>query len=197
MKTYIKLLIIIVFPTFFAACENSDYQLQKSIFIEDETNPGLPIYSEWGYNTFGAYIDRVKFISDDELLPAKITVKQDTLNIMMSGRYQGVNTTLKFSIKGYSPKNYSELTALQGVKIDLKSSSTSVFLIQKDVSTHLTIIEGELYFKRVQLLFVDKEQTQSILSGVFAFKTFKDSEPIAVANGRFDFGIGYDNFYNY
>lgn len=197
MKSYIKISTLLVFALFYISCENQDYQLQKSIFIEDETNPGLPIYSEWGYNTFGAYIDRIKFTSDNQILPAKVIVNQDTLNLIMSGIYQGKKTTLKFSIKGFSPKNYVELTSLQGTKVDLKKNNTNIYLSQENTSSSLQIIEGELYFKRVQLLIVDKEQTQSILSGTFSFKTFKNVEPIAIANGRFDFGIGYDNFYNY
>jgi hypothetical protein len=196
MKTYFKIFIFISIATLFA-CQSEDYQLQKSIFIEDETSPGLPIYSEWGYNTFGAYIDRTKFISDNQILPAKIIVNHDTLNIMLNGIYQEVKTTLKFSIKGYSPKDYSDLTNLNGTKIDLKNQNTTIYLTQDNVVSTLKVIEGELYFKRVQLLYVDKQQMQSLLSGTFAFKTFKGTEPIAVSGGRFDFGIGYDNFYNY
>lgn len=197
MKKHIKILILILVAGLYA-CQSEDYQLQKSIFIEDETTPGLPIYSEWGYNTFGAYIDRVKFISDEQILPAKIIVNHDTLNIMLNGMYQNTKTTLKFSIKGYSPQDYPDLVNLNNTKIDLKSQNTTIYLTQdnNNVST-FKVIEGELYFKRVQLLFVDKEKMQAILSGTFAFKTFKESEPIAISNGRFDFGIGYDNFYNY
>lgn len=198
MKTTIKISLLLLIILFAFSCNMSyEYELQKSVFIEDEMNPGLPIYSEWGYNTFGAYIDRSKFISDENILPSKIIVNGDTLNITLNGYYQDILTNLKFRIVGYSPKDYAELLELNGVKINLKNDQVSVFLTQDSNTTQLQIIEGELYFKRVQLLLVDKEQTQSILSGTFELKTFKNDVPIAIANGRFDLGIGYDNFYNY
>lgn len=198
MKTTIKISLLLLIILFAFSCNMSyEYELQKSVFIEDEMNPGLPIYSEWGYNTFGAYIDRSKFISDENILPSKIIVNGDTLNITLNGYYQDILTNLKFRIVGYSPKDYAELLELNGVKINLKNDQVSVFLTQDSNTTQLQIIEGELYFKRVQLLLVDKEQNQSILSGTFELKTFKNDVPIAIANGRFDLGIGYDNFYNY
>lgn len=198
MKTTIKISLLLLIILFAFSCNMSyEYELRKSVFIEDEMNPGLPIYSEWGYNTFGAYIDRSKFISDENILPSKIIVNGDTLNITLNGYYQDILTNLKFRIVGYSPKDYAELLELNGVKINLKNDQVSVFLTQDSNTTQLQIIEGELYFKRVQLLLVDKEQTQSILSGTFELKTFKNDVPIAIANGRFDLGIGYDNFYNY
>jgi hypothetical protein len=58
------------------------------------------------------------------------------------------------------------------------------------------IIEGLLKFTRVQRLFVDELETKCIISGLFDFKTFINGEPIAVSHGRFDLGIGYDNFFN-
>ena len=65
------------------------------------------------------------------------------------------------------------------------------------VEDTLTIIDGELYFKRVQHLLVDKRSVEAILSGYFQFKTLVDGKPITLSNGRFDVGIGYENFYSY
>lgn len=199
MKTTIKaVLLIIIAGISFACSHEEDYNLSTSVFIEDTTNPGLPVYSEWGYNTFGAYIDRVKFISDNYSLPAKIIVNHDTLNLILNGIYRDNYTTMTFSLKGFSPKDYEELLILHDKKIDLKSSDVTITLGNPGFEEPaLEVLEGELHFKRVQKLFVDKELSKSILSGTFTLKTFKNNKPIAISSGRFDFGIGYDNFYNY
>lgn len=57
------------------------------------------------------------------------------------------------------------------------------------------ILEGELNFKRVQILQVDKKVVEAILSGYFDLKAIINGKPITVSDGRFDVGIGRDNFY--
>lgn len=196
MKKY-RFIILSVLTLIVSSC-TSDYSLDKSVFIEDVTSPGLPIYSEWGYNTFGAYIDREKFISESSQLPAKIIVNADTLNLTLKGVMgSGSQVTLKFSIKGFSPADYPDLIMLNDTTINLKDSKCIVSLNKGGVTNVLKIIEGTIQFKRVQNLYVDKELSKAILSGYFNFKTFMLGEPIAISNGRFDLGIGYDNFYNY
>ena len=176
---------------------SQDFQLQKSVFINDVNNPGLPEYSEWGYNTFGAYIDRTVFASTSEELPGKIVVNKDTFNLILKGRSGYEILTLKFSIVGYMPADYPDLISLNDSTFDLKSANCIVSLGNPNNSKKLAVSEGKLYFKRVQKLYVDKELTESIVSGTFNFKTILNGEPIAISNGRFDFGIGYDNFFKY
>jgi hypothetical protein len=182
----------------FSSCENfEDVRLSETIFIEDPYAPGLPIYSEWGYNTFGAYIDRKPFISTDSDLPAKIIVNGDTLHLMLRGRMGGENVDLKFSVKGYSPATNFELTTLDNTVVNLKEAGRSVTLKIGNEPLLLNLIEGELKIKRVQRLYVDQELSRTIISGYFNFKTFLGNEPVAISHGRFDLGIGYENFYNY
>ena len=198
MKKTIILPFLSFLILFLASCSNEDYHLNKSIFIEDKTSPGLPIYSEWGYNTFGAYIDRVPFISDRITLPSKIIVNPDTFNLMLNGEINNSEPImLKFTIKGYAPTDFSELISLNGKSFNLKDKSCIVTLTEEGKATVLEIISGELKFVRVQKLFVDKELTKCILSGTFSFQTFRKNEPITISNGRFDLGIGYENFFNY
>lgn len=189
---------IIFLSVILSSCEKmEDFSLSESVFIMDPYYPGLPIYSEWGYNTFGAYIDRKPFVSTDDDLPVKIIVNTDTLHITLRGRMAGQNIDLKFSIKGHSPANYFDLTELDSMTFNLKESGRSVTLKIGDEKTYLTIIEGELVIKRAQQLYVDEDSMRTILSGYFNLKTFLDNEPIAISYGRFDLGIGYENFYNY
>ena len=188
-------LILLLAVGLFSGCNFGD--LNSSTFIEDKNNPGLPEYSEWGYNTFGAYIDRSPYVSIYNDMPAKIIITADTFNLRFSGRWKGEPLTLKFSIKGYNPKNYLALTNLNDSTINLTAPNNKVTLIYLGKSQVLNVYEGELYFKRVQKLYVDTESTETILSGTFNMKTFIEDEPVAISNGRFDLGIGFDNFYKF
>jgi len=191
---YLILFASLIFPS----CEKmDDFSLSGTVFIQDPYYPGLPIYSEWGYNTFGAYIDRKPFTSTNEDIPAKIIVNPDTLNLILRGSMGYEPVDLKFSLKGYSPATNFDLTGLDSVTINLKSPGNFVTLKIGDKTTRLNIIEGELKIVRVQRLFVDEEAMRTIMSGKFNFKTFLNNEPVAISYGRFDLGIGYENFYNY
>jgi len=198
MRTYIQLTLIAVLSSLLLGCYNEkDFELNQSVFIEDPLYPELPIYSEWGYNTFGVYVDRKPFVSREYIMPVKIIVNSDTLNINLNGMFNGRQTSLKFSIKGYSPNNYDELSVLDDVHIDLSGENVKTYFTYGDKTYQLDIIDGDIHFKKFQKLMVDKEFMKSILSGTFKFRTIIDNEPIAFANGRFDLGIGYDNFFKY
>ena len=67
------------------AC-SSDTALKKSIYIPDEEFPELPKYSEWGYNTFGAYYDRQAFTSTSEDVPVKVINKAGKTSFVFAGR---------------------------------------------------------------------------------------------------------------
>ena len=188
-------LFLLVLITLFSGCEYAD--LNTSTFISDKNNPGLPEYSEWGYNTFGAYIDRSEYISENDLLPAKIIVSADTFNLRLNGKWHGSPLILKFSLKGYNPANFSALTSLNDSTFNLADKNYKISMIYSGKTQVLDVYDGELYFKRAQKLYVDRELTETILSGTFRFKTYLDNEPIAISSGRFDLGIGYDNFYKF
>jgi len=180
------------------ACDKvEEYSLSGTIFIEDPYFPGLPIYSEWGYNTFGAYIDRKPFVSTSEDLPAKVIVNSDTIHLIFRGKMGSENVDLKFSIKGYSPQTYYDLTELDNTTLNLNDSGREVTLKIENTTTNLNLIEGELIIKRVQRLYIDEELSRTIMSGYFNLKTFLNNEPISISQGRFDLGIGYENFFNY
>lgn len=191
---YSAILLLLITPS----CEKmEDFNLSGTVFIEDPYYPGLPIYSEWGYNTFGAYIDRKPFISTSDDLPVKVIVNADTINFIFRGTMGSNNVDLKFAIKGFSPQTYSDLTELDNITFNLKDSGRAVTLKIGNETTKLNLIEGELIIKRAQRLYVDEELSRTIMSGYFNLKTFLNNEPISISQGRFDLGIGYENFYNY
>jgi hypothetical protein len=195
MKKY-TILAIMLLGLLLGGC-TQDFRLENSIFIEDMNNPGLPEYSEWGYNSFGAYVDREIFASNSVELPAKIIITKDTFNFLLKGVLNKNVTTLRFSIIGYAPAAYPGLITLNDSTFDLTGKNCLVTLTDKFSTTRLQVFEGKLVFKRVQKLNVDKTMTESILSGTFNFKTFDNGEPIAVTNGRFDVGVGDDNFFKF
>ena len=198
MKALKLICVTISFLLINPACEKmEDFNLSSTIFIDDPYYPGLPIYSEWGYNTFGAYIDRKPFISTTDDLPVKVIVNNDTTHMIFRGRMGSGNVDLRFSIKGFSPQTYYNLTELDNTAFNLKDSGRAVTLKTGNETTELNLIEGELIIKRVQRLYVDEELSRTIMSGYFNLKTFLNNDPISISHGRFDFGIGYENFFNY
>lgn len=177
--------------------EADSFILQKSVFIEDVESPGLPIYSEWGYNTFGAYIDRQPFTSGNTDIPAKIIVNSDTMNIMLKGVMGNQFASITFSFIGYPIADFPDLHVLNDSILNMKGVGCIVTLTRGTKQEVLRIIEGKMHIKRVQKLYVDKQFAKSIVSGTFNFKTFFDKEPVAISAGRFDLGIGYESFYNF
>jgi len=198
MKT-IKYFSIIIFLSllFFSCSKMDDIYLTDSVFIEDTNHQGLPIYSEWGYNTFGAYIDKKVFVSVSDEMPAKIFVYNDTMHLMLKGIMNNVSTSLTFSIKGPSPTSEYDLLDLDNTIFDLKEAGRAVKLAIGNDTLDLHIIEGDLHINKVQRLYIDEVSTRAIMSGYFKLKTFLNGEPTAITYGRFDLGIGYENFYNF
>jgi hypothetical protein len=62
-------------------------------------------------------------------------------------------------------------------------------------STTLNIVEGELHFKRAQLLSIDDQLNRVILSGTFDLRFLQSDFPTYISDGRFDVGITKNYFY--
>jgi hypothetical protein len=198
----LKILIIPIVIFLTTGCKK-DKELSNSVYISDAENPELPVYSEWGYNTFGAYYDRIPFISNNDAVPVKIIVTNDSTSFVFQGQkgpydyYSNNAMSLIFKIKGFLPDSYNDLIILNDTLIDLKNPAIRV-TVKMDASEYdATIISGHLEFKRAQNLIVDKKEVEVILSGHFEFQALINNEPIAISDGRFDLGIGPDNFFKY
>jgi hypothetical protein len=198
MKNTLYLSIILLASIFMASCsKDDDYFLSESIFIEDPYYPGLPIYSEWGYNTFGAYIDRAPFVSNTTELPVKIYVNSDTLHFILRGLGKRAACRAHLFDTGlFACRVFRSDCARQHHYQPERPWQVS-HPENRQQHHPLTLIEGELEFKRVQRLYLDEEPTRTIMSGYFQLKTFLNGEPAAISNGRFDLGIGYGNFFNF
>ena len=187
------------------ACSR-EYELKESVFIPDTDFPDLPAYTEWGYNTFGAYYDRELFIYTENDIPAKIINTGGKTSFLLKGQKRGsdysygynpVTMSISFDLIGFDPKTYTDLLALHDSTIDLTDSRFKM-VVTMDTSKHEEqIMTGTLKFIRAQNLFVDMNQVEVILSGQFEYTALVDEEPISITLGRFDVGIGQDNFYCY
>jgi hypothetical protein len=198
-----KIFIIISILTFVIAGCKKENELKKSVFIKDPDNPDLPVYSEWGYNTFGAYYDRQAFISNNRLVPAKISVSGNSMSFILDGQkggsdyyYNYQEMIMTFKLQGFSPQQYSNLIALNDTTFDLKNAANQVLITIDTIKYNVSVISGELQFKRAQNLQVDKNPIEVILSGYFEFKALVNDKPVTISDGRFDVGISPDNFYN-
>ena len=186
-----------------ASCSKEN-ELKDSVMIYDEEYPELPVYSEWGYNTFGAYYDRQVFISNYETVPAKVIVTNNEMSFLLDGQngsYYDYNDyaemSLTFKIPGFTPEKYSDLLVLNDTIFDLTNPAYELIVSIDTMTYTADILSGEFNFKRAQNLLVDTKQTEVILSGYFEFKALVGGKPVTVSNGRFDVGICTDNFYNY
>jgi hypothetical protein len=187
-----------------AGCSKEN-ELKKSVLIYDSEYTDLPAYSEWGYNTFGAYYDREVFISNNVTVPAKIIVSKGAMSFVLGGQNGITNyyydpfkkMTMTFELAWFTPHDYTNLIVLNDTILDLTNSAIKVFASIDTTEYSAAILSGALTFKRAQNLKVDKVQIEVILSGYFEFKALIQGKPVTVSNGRFDVGIGPENFYNY
>lgn len=176
---------------------SKDSELSSSIYVSDRNSPELPVYSEWGYNTFGAYYDREVFVSNNQQIPLKILAHNGTTTFTFTGEKHYDPMKMVIGIKGFNPKTYYDLLLLNDSVFDLADTNyTTKIILDGDTIVH-NIISGQIHFKRTQKLLIDNEETQVILSGVFVVKFINNNEPIAISEGRFDIGMGEYNFFSY
>jgi hypothetical protein len=193
-----------------ASCKK-DNDLSKSIFIHDPEFTELPAYSEWGYNTFGAYYDREIFVSNNNAVPVKVIATDSSFTFMLSGQkselghyfydyhysyyYNAKPMKMTFDLPGFLPSTYQDLVNLNDVTFDLKNSKCKVMVSFDNISYPAVILSGELHFKRAQNLQVDMDQVEVILSGYFELRASINNEFISISDGRFDLGVSTENFF--
>ena len=198
MRKYSILFTIAI--TILSSCVSDDPQMGRTTFIPDPIDYQLPAYTEWGYNSFGAKIDRNYFLVSNSITPCKILYKNGLLNFSLSGYCNNyIETTITFAFPLEQIHDYTDLLTLDNKKIELATSGCEVTLTQNGTTDTLNVVDGELYFCRAQMLFIDEQPNRVILSGVFDFRYLSgtDAFPVSVSDGRFDLGINKNVFYAY
>ena len=199
-----NILIVIAVITLWSC--GSDGELRKSVFIRDPDFPELPQYSEWGYNTFGAYYGRQPFVSNDEEVPLNVIVHDDVTSFDFKGQlggysyysYSDKQFLLRLTFSDFHPEIYEDLISLDKTTFDLTDPQFSVSVTDfSGIESPVEILEGQFMVKRAQMLLVDKEKQQVILSGVFSFKAIIGGEAVSVSDGRFDVGVSAISFFKY
>lgn len=189
-----KQLIFILITLFTAFACDDESKLEGSLYVPDDQNPGLPKYSELGYNTFGAYYDRQSFTSST-IVPVKVIVTEGITSFTLIGYMAGRDVSLSIEMADFLPEDYTDLLELHNTTLDLTDEDYTVFIEDDGVEQEAEILNGTFHFKRTQSLFVDKELFGVILSGTFEFQAIIDGEPITVSSGRFDVSVNENNFY--
>lgn len=190
-----KILFLLFTALGLLSCENTE--LEKSVFISDIDYPELPKYSEWGYNTFGAYIDREVFVSNNTKIPFKIINTNNITSFIFHGEKEYREMLLIFKLSGYNPQSSGDLIILNDTIINLKSPDIQIEIIEDGKTKECILLNGYFHIKRSQNLIVDGKQTEIILSGIFEFQALLNGIPTTMSDGRFDVGIAKDNFYSY
>jgi hypothetical protein len=193
MKPY--MFIFAVFFCLLSSCRIDP--LDRTVFIPDPTDPYLPAYTEWGYNSFGAIHERNYFVSSERIVPCKIVYRDGMLEFSLAGWHDHLrDAELIFSFPVSSKIEHpGDLYILHGSIIDLKGNDVSVRWRQHD--QHLEEVSGYLHFRRFQLLLVDGRFNRIILSGVFNVNFLSYGRPESISHGRFDLGITCDDFWSH
>jgi hypothetical protein len=188
-----KIFFILLTACIAFGCDDES-SLDGSIFVNDPVNPGLPKYSELGFNTFGAYYDRQSFTSGS-IVPVKVIVEEGVTSFILNGWMMSHDVSLEIQLADFLPENYTDLLDLHNTTLNLEDADYTVVIDQDGTEYEAEILNGTFHFKRAQSLFVDKELFGVILSGTFEFQAIVDGEPITVSSGRFDVSVNQDNFY--
>ncbi|MFC1734300.1 hypothetical protein ACFL6I_28690 [candidate division KSB1 bacterium] len=193
--------LLIITSLIFNSCSD-ELDLEKSEYISDDDYPELPEYSEWGYNTFGAYYDKDVFVSNSYDMPMKVIVTNGFTSFIFQGQKLGFGHSdmiMEFKINNFLPADaiFDDLLHLNDSTIDLVDVNCNILITVNSTSNNVTLLNGKLEFRRAQKLFIDTKPADVILSGFFDFQALINGEPKAITNGRFDIAIGPMNFFAY
>ena len=192
MKKYF--LIISMLGLIFMSCKK-EMTLGGSYIIPDPANPSLPIYSESGYNTFGAMFD------DNSMTKSQypynsgfVYITTDTMSVFKMN-FLGM-VAIDFKLKDIFPSNYTELLVLDGKTYNFKEPNSSFALYRDGTPVDYQLIDGEIEFHKAQPLRIDEIVSGTVLSGYFSMKFIIDNQPHSIYDGRFDVSVQDHNFYD-
>jgi hypothetical protein len=86
---------------------------------------------------------------------------------------------------------YQDLMAFNQKNIDLTASSCEVNMTRNSNTENISLLSGDLFFKRAQLLRINEKENRIILSGTFELTFLRNQLPEIMSEGRFDVGIAH------
>lgn len=152
-------------------------------FIPDPIDPNLPVYSEFGSELSGAYVNDISWKSSSKS-PSKILVwkQKDSLVLCFQGKISGKYSTIGFSFKGLGVTKTDDLLKLNNKKIQLDQNKNFGHY-RVDYKKNNLKGKGQIYFKSAK----HDSNKNVILSGTFGFKiTDKQGKTTKISYGRFD-----------
>lgn len=161
-------------------------------FIPDPIDPKLPVYSEFGSELSGAYVNDIIWKSNLEtgsipyppIYPSKILVwkQKDSLVLCFQGKISSKYSTIGFSFKGLGVTKTDDLLKLNNKKIQLDQNKNFGHY-QVDYKKNNLKGKGQIYFKSAK----HDSNKNVILSGTFGFEiTDKQGKTTKISYGRFD-----------
>ena len=198
MNKYITLFAAFSF-LFLFGCSKDVNDLRESIMIYDEEYPGLPIYSEYGYNTFGAYYERGEFIYNSLEVPGKVLVQNGNTSFILTGHLDNQSLfSICFTFLNMEFADHTDLLTLDKKSFNLRdTTSCKVSIENKEGAIPIKKTSGNITFNKVHRLLVDKEVVETILAGEFDLQVIINEQPARFSNGRFDIGVGDYNFFSF
>lgn len=201
MKRYI---IILAAALALTACSKSDFK--ETQYIEDPEYPGLPIYSDMGYNTYGAYFNDYIYQTSTSYGNNRkfyLVADREGLSMTLYGSCEGTSLNMVFTLPidtTYHLEDYHSLLALDGKSFTIDTTSTSCNVMLEGLYAPYieSIYSGHISFDKVQQVVVDKTDTEVVVSGKFQFRAITPlGTHVDVTGGRFDLGVDNANFVNF
>ncbi|MBV4358552.1 hypothetical protein [Pinibacter aurantiacus] len=179
---------------FFCACTRTiGTKDLGTVLVPDPADPQLPVYSETGLNTLGAYYNNGLWTSSSNG-SGYIVVGYKADSIVIGLRAAPGLFQLKFLIPKHTVGTLEDLVFLNDSTFDLSNNDYKV-----KIDTGLINVQsGSLSIKRCRKLVINNAVSGVIISGTFDLSGTRSNGPVILRKGRFDLVVGKDRFvYNY
>lgn len=183
-----KYLRILLIALLLNACASDDAAINQSIFLEDPDFPGLPIYSELGYNTFGFYYnDFVVTSSTWSDNPLRIDTQEGETTFDFQGGDYGLISNISFLMSEISIYSLEDFSTLANNRIDLTGGGIVVTV--GDDENPIMVENGHFEFTSIRRMTLDGEDQGVIISGTFSFNGTEGEDEVSLTEGRFDIRV--------
>lgn len=161
-------------------------------FVTDPIDPRLPLRTQEGKGTVGAYIGEKAWsnkrdydwsdIINDQII--KISEKHDSMVLCFQGRIDSDTVRLEISLSGLGIKTMEDLQQLENKKIRIDGLKNKVRYIRTNsVLFSKNDDIGQIWFSYIKVI---KDYNECILSGTFGFTVDDVISLVEITDGRFD-----------